>query len=206
VSTRTRDLVRFGLLGAAIFLLLAWVQTHWLDICAWLLGRDSIAHDEQPDWLRRVNAIFAAIPWLIGAALFLFALLRRRWVPFVAFAGAQLLGIGLMFTVLFGSAPVNDYLSRVAFDSTAWKAENRGGAEGVRVHMVDDLLRIHRLVGLSRVQLEELLGRPPATEYFPEYDYVYWLGPERGPFSIDSEWLVIKFREDRVASARVVTD
>ena len=35
-------------------------------------------------------------------------------------------------------------------------------------------------------------GVPPPTDYFREYDYAYWLGPERGLFSIDSEWLVVR--------------
>jgi hypothetical protein len=54
--------------------------------------------------------------------------------------------------------------------------------------------------------LEALLGVPPPTPYFREYDYVYWLGPERGLFSIDSEWLVVKLQNDVVVAAEVVTD
>jgi hypothetical protein len=72
--------------------------------------------------------------------------------------------------------------------------------------MVDDLLLRHRLVGMKRAELEKLLGSPPPTAYFREYDYVYWLGPERGLFSIDSEWLVVKCTRDVVVSATVVTD
>ena len=37
-------------------------------------------------------------------------------------------------------------------------------------------------------------------------DYVYWLGPERGLFSIDSEWLVLKFKDNVVTRAAVLTD
>jgi hypothetical protein len=47
---------------------------------------------------------------------------------------------------------------------------------------------------------------PPPSEYFREYDYVYWLGPERGFVSIDSEWLVVRCGGDVVVSAQVVTD
>jgi len=72
--------------------------------------------------------------------------------------------------------------------------------------MVDDLLRRHRLVGMGRTQVDELLGVPPHSDYFPEYDYVYWLGRERGAFAIDSEWLVIKFRNGTVVEAEVMTD
>ena len=52
-------------------------------------------------------------------------------------------------------------------------AENGDAAQGIRVRMVDDLLARHKLVGMARAQVEELLGVPPATPYFREYDYVY---------------------------------
>jgi hypothetical protein len=146
------------------------------------------------------------VPWLTGAALLVFGLLRRRWVPLVAYAGAFVLGFGLLFAGLFGTPVVNDYASRVAFESAAWKAENGDAAQGVRVHMVDDLLARHTLVGMSRAHLEELLGVPPETPYFREYDYVYWLGPERGFISIDSERLVVKINDGVVVSAKIVTD
>jgi hypothetical protein len=206
VNTRKFDLVRFGLLGATTFVLLLWLQLRWLDVAAWLMGRDRIIFDEQLDWIRVVKSAVDAVPWLIGAALLVFALLRRRWMPLMAFAGAQVLGVGLLAGVLVGTPIVRDYAGRTVFDSASWKAENRQGAAGVRVRMVDDLLRTRKLVGMSRAQLEDLLGVPPATEYFREYDYVYWLGPERGLFSIDSEWLVVKCGQGFVVSARVVTD
>jgi hypothetical protein len=73
--------------------------------------------------------------------------------------------------------------------------------------MVDDLLQHHRLRGLDRSGVVALLGEPPHTGYFREYDLVYWLGPERGLMSIDSEWLVMKFDPaGRVTEARLVTD
>ncbi len=206
MSPGKRDLLRFGLLGAATFALLFWLEMRWLGIAAWLMGRDRIIFDEQPDWIRVLKTVVDAIPWLIATALLFFAVLRRRWVPLLAFGGAQLLGFGVLLGVLFGTPVVKDYASRTAFDSTSWKAENRRGADGVRVRMVDDLLRTHKLVGMSRDQLEELLGVPPASEYFREYDYVYWLGPERGLFSIDSEWLVVRCGQGVVVSAQVVTD
>ena len=206
MNTRKFDLVRFGLLGATTFVLLVWLQLRWLDVAAWLMGRDRIIFDEQLDWIRVVKSAVDAVPWLIGAALLVFALLRRRWMPLMAFAGAQLLGVGLLAGVLVGTPIVRDYAGRTEFDSASWKAENREGAAGVRVRMVDDLLRTRKLVGMSRAQLEDLLGVPPATAYFREYDYVYWLGPERGLFSIDSEWLVVKCGQGLVVSARVVTD
>jgi hypothetical protein len=52
-----------------------------------------------------------------------------------------------------------------------------------------------------------MLGEPPPTSYFRQWDMVYWLGMERGFVSIDSEWLVIRLDQDgRVAESRIVTD
>ena len=73
--------------------------------------------------------------------------------------------------------------------------------------MVDDLLKRNLLNGRSRAQVEELLGPADNTPYFREWDLVYHLGPERGLFGIDSEWLVVRFDSaDRFAECRVVRD
>jgi hypothetical protein len=81
------------------------------------------------------------------------------------------------------------------------------GRLAVRGCMVDDLLSVHELVGLTRDSVVALIGEPPPTEYFKEFDLVYWLGPERGLIGIDSEWLVIRLdRQRRVSEAQLVTD
>jgi hypothetical protein len=118
------------------------------------------------------------------------------------------LGLGLCGLVtrpFFGDA-VEEYFSRVPFDSAAWKAAEPDVANPVRLRMVDDLLRRHRLVGKGKAEIDELLGRPTQTGHFADYDYVYWLGPERGFISIDSEWLVLKLEHGKVVQARVVRD
>ena len=47
------------------------------------------------------------------------------------------------------------------------------------MHMVEDMI----LFGLGvEIQVNDLLGVPPVTEYFRDTDYVYWLGQERGGF------------------------
>ena len=73
--------------------------------------------------------------------------------------------------------------------------------------MVDDLLRDVPLKGRTRAEVVALLGEPKPTSYFKEYDLVYWLGPERGLMSIDSEWLVIRLDSlGVVAQTDLVTD
>src|SRR5574341_40025 len=192
MTRRRAEVLSYGSLGLAMLVLS--LSTQWLRFRA------------SPPWIRIFSSAIDALPWLIGVALLVLALLRKRWVPLLAFVGSQILGFAALLALLFGTPVVKDYASRTSFEPGSWKAENRRGAEGIRVRMVDDLLRRHRLIGMQRAQLEALLGVPPPTPYFREYDYVYWLGPERGLFSIDSEWLVVKLQNDVVVAAEVVTD
>jgi hypothetical protein len=94
------------------------------------------------------------------------------------------------------------------FEAATWRDTLQAYSElAPRGCMVDDLLNHHKLVGLDRSGVIALLGQPTRTEYFREYDLVYWLGPERGLWSIDSEWLVLKLdASGRVIDARLVTD
>jgi len=96
------------------------------------------------------------------------------------------------------------------FDSEAWKASlarDDDDNNPIRLQMVDSLLEQHHLQGMSREQIVALLGKPPETQYFKDSDFVYWLGPERGAFSIDSEWLTIRFdKTNHVREARIARD
>jgi hypothetical protein len=113
-------------------------------------------------------------------------------------AGALALGLAA------GAAYLTGYLPVRAFSSAEWKSP---AADGVRLSMLDPLLWTHRLRGMSREQVLALLGPPDPTGYFREWDYVYWLGDERGLFRIDSEWLVLRFgKDDRVSEWAVVRD
>jgi hypothetical protein len=91
----------------------------------------------------------------------------------------------------------------LSFDSTIWKrgfTDKFGiiySLDTIRLRMVDDLLRRHRLRGMTREEVVSLLGTPPETNYFPEYDLVYSLGTDGDYRSIQSGcWLAIKFGAD----------
>lgn len=93
-----------------------------------------------------------------------------------------------------------------AFDPAAWKDETQV-KEGVRVAMADRVVARRMLSGKTRPEVIALLGEPPRTGYFSDWDLVYWLGPERGFMSIDSEWLVVRFdANERVSEYRIVRD
>ncbi len=63
------------------------------------------------------------------------------------------------------------------------------------------------LKGKSRAQVEALLGPAEETEKFRSWHLVYHLGPERGLFRIDSEWLVVRFSPaGNVTEYRLVRD
>jgi hypothetical protein len=60
---------------------------------------------------------------------------------------------------------------------------------------------------MTRGQVTAIVGKPTKTEYFKEWDLVYWLGPERGWVSIDSEWLVFRFNsQQKVTDCKIVRD
>jgi hypothetical protein len=94
------------------------------------------------------------------------------------------------------------------FEASAWRDSAQAYSDAaVRGCMVDDLLARRELLGRSRAEVVALLGEPRRTDYFREYDLVYWLGPERGLMSVDSEWLVLRLdRSGRVIVRRLVTD
>ena len=106
-----------------------------------------------------------------------------------------------VFAIL--SAVVVVYSSRYTYKHTFSKEKWLESDE--RVYMVDDMMRKHELLGMTKGEVISLLGSETEGAYFKESDnFVYWLGMERGLISIDSEWLVIVF-ENGVVSDRYIT-
>ena len=150
----------------------------------------------------------------VGIIPLVFAIRRYRRKPSGWHAGLvvaiTLAVIASPFLMLFGAPAVghiDERRNRLAFDSAAWKTSLSSPDDPIRLRMVDDLLRRYQLRGMREDELIALLGKPPKTDYFREYQLVYWLGPERGFISIDSEWLAIRIGPDqRVTDARIVQD
>jgi hypothetical protein len=93
-----------------------------------------------------------------------------------------------------------------AFDPVIWKDKIQV-EKGIRLVMADQLVAQSTFLGKTRAEIVEMLGDPPPTGYFRNWDLVYWLGPERGFISIDSEWLVFRFTEDgHCREYRIVRD
>ena len=125
---------------------------------------------------------------------------------------ALLVGLSLICLLIVGFflffPSIDNYLLRTKFDSAKWKSQIdiHNVEKPEKLRMVDDLMKNYLLVGMDRKQVEELLGVPPKSDYFSDYDYVYWLGPERGFISIDSEWLCIKLEDNIVVEVELLKD
>lgn len=119
---------------------------------------------------------------------------RKTWLGIL---GAAAVVVGIVKCSVFSGR---------SFDAILWR-DPVHMQDGVRLGMADRLLANRTLIGLTRSQVVAMLGEPPPTEYFRDWDLVYHLGMERSFISIDSEWLVARLGPDgRVVQARIVTD
>ena len=77
-----------------------------------------------------------------------------------------------------------------------------------RTKIVDDLLEDYELIGMRESDIIELLGKDNNDYgYFNEKNrLVYYLGPERGLISIDSEWLILDFANGVIVDCYITTD
>ena len=140
----------------------------------------------------------------------------HRWLRDVLIAGAAMLAlvaigrlaVVALFAAALGPGPMARCDGHRTFRSSLWRDSAAVyGPLRLRGCMVDDLRRRHPLRGRTRAEVVALLGEPRPTGYFREYDLVYWLGPERSPLGIDSEWLVLRLDgAGRVGEDRLVTD
>ena len=93
------------------------------------------------------------------------------------------------------------------FDAEQWQVNASQRGTKVRLAMADRIVARKTLKGKTRTQVTDMLGKPPTTDYFSDWDLVYWLGPERGFLGIDSEWLVVKLdRNGIVDDYKIVRD
>ena len=129
--------------------------------------------------------------------------MKKKWVLLSSIG--CLVSIVLLVAVVIASIMLfGSY--RVPFDSQAWKLGHTviGISDIERFGMAEDLIDSGVLMGKPRAAVIDLLGTPPETPYFREYDLVYYLGSERSYISIDSEWLLIKFNEYDQATEVVI--
>jgi hypothetical protein len=134
---------------------------------------------------------------------------RTNWLLAGALAGVALLIVAIYAGWILFRAPAEDYAHRMRFDAAVWRQAPPGDDASwpVRLRMVDDLIDRKLLDGLTTTEVRSLLGPVEPTEKFRNWHMVYYLGPERGLFRIDSEWFVILFDgELKVAKYEIVRD
>jgi|GEM_PF-362807 len=193
---------QFALLGATVYMASFWVALNWVSIATFLMGtsREAFVSAQMPAWLRILYRTIEYGPWLIALGFLAFALVRKQPLPFSAFLGGSIGTAIILSTAILFEPWVTDIMTREPFDAAVWKAENGPHAQRRRSRMLNDLLSTHRLVNMTREQINSLLGVPPPSPYFRPSDYVYWLG------SVDSACLVLRFEREIVAEAKVASD
>jgi hypothetical protein len=128
---------------------------------------------------------------------------RRFLIGVAIVVGVMVLGwLGLAALVILPPM-VEDYSHRVPFDDAKWRtrALDQDPDWPTRLRMVDDLISRKILDGLSRTQVEALLGPPENND---ETGMIYRLGPQRGGMRLDDEMLTIQFDDKgRVAGCKI---
>ena len=71
-------------------------------------------------------------------------------------------------------------------------------ARVLRPYMVEDLLRTHDLKGMSRQQVNELLGQSNSIDTYKTDRYIYWIGSN----GIDDNWMELLFENELVVEIR----
>ena len=105
---------------------------------------------------------------------------------------------------LYYGVEIEKWMNETQFDSAEWKSQDDFFVDyrmwPPRLCMIDDLVELELLDGLTESEVLKLLG-PPNEEDLPfaapESGLSYYLGPARDFFGIDSEWLLIYLRADR---------
>jgi len=90
------------------------------------------------------------------------------------------------------------------FDRELWDRANTNADDSPRLEMADRLVADGSLIGKSRDEIVQRLGKPTRDRnaFAPYWDVAYVLGIERGGlFRVDCEWLAIRFNKDGRASA-----
>jgi hypothetical protein len=116
--------------------------------------------------------------------------------------------------IIFGGDAIKERRSRIRFDAETWRNTGKPyGVIGVRLQMVDDLMKSHILDGQSRYEVVQLLGEPdgdPSVKpRFPKWQMHYYLGPSRGTVlfrGFDYDYLVLRLdAQGKVAAVGIVT-
>jgi hypothetical protein len=124
------------------------------------------------------------------------------------FALVSVVGLWAAGQFILGDGPMARCKGHEHFDARIWRdSASTYGPLALRGCMVDDLLASGSLRGETRASVIALLGEPSASSRMGRFSLVYWLGPERNPFGVDSELLVVRVdATGRVVRYGLITD
>jgi hypothetical protein len=130
-------------------------------------------------------------------------MVERPWKLTVIIAALAVFGLPCLPVLrVIGSEVFKDWRHRRAFDADLWRRQELTKYDPQwppRLCMADDLIGRRILPGKTEAEVIALLGRPTdrmSTAGTSECLLSYYLGPERGPFRIDSETLCIEVVTD----------
>jgi len=125
----------------------------------------------------------------------------------VALAGLFIVGAVLIVSL---SVDSGEYKKR-DFERSSWLNGTKE-SQGIfpRLGMADSLIASNTLHGMSKKKVLDLLGKPDMEKVRwneENISLIYWLGPERGFMSVDSEWLAIRIdKKGKVYKYSIVRD
>jgi hypothetical protein len=101
---------------------------------------------------------------------------------------------------LISSIEISQWLKVRKFDAELWKNPQR---KQERVYMVRDLIGKHKLEGMTKAEVLNLLGQADSERDGDPSSIMYRLGPQRGFIRIDDAWLSLDINsEGLVVKAR----
>lgn len=171
-----------------------------------LMGASRPGPNNQQAIARSLLSIMIYLPCIALGLILIIDVIKARLDRFLPFFAGVVLAYLSIFIYIFGGPTITYYLTRREFNSADWKNEVSDRENPVRLRMVEDLLDRYSLVGMSKSEIDTLLGVAGPSLYFKGYDYVYWLGPEISFISLDSEWLALKMENDTIIEARILRD
>ena len=101
------------------------------------------------------------------------------------------------------------FMSPLPFSVSGWDVDaDHGTFFNTRYRIAERLVGSRRLQDMNREEIVALLGKPVTdVTRLGHHGLIYVLGPERGMFGIDYEWLLIDFDlTGRVSNVEVTTD
>jgi len=89
----------------------------------------------------------------------------------------------------------------IEFDLQLW---NQGSRERLysefatkidapRIKMCRDIINKKLLLGKTKAEITDFLGKPDNFPFWEPWGFNYWVGLQRGPMKMDSAWLAIRF-------------